>query len=54
MFVLKVKDFVQGCFVAEIAAGAYFRDEASYAEQNPWLQVPTNIVLITRIMLTKF
>ena len=51
MFVLK--DFVQSHFGAEIRAGAYFRDEASYAEQNPWLQVPTNIVLITRIMLTK-
>ena len=40
MFVLKVKDFVQGCFVAEIRAGTYFRDVngASYAEQNPWLQ----------------
>ena len=45
MFILK--DFVQGRFVAEIRAGAYFRDEASYAEQNPWLQVPTNIVLMT-------
>ena len=54
MFVLK--DFAQGRFVAEIRAGAYFCDKASlsYAEQNPWLQVPTNIVLITRIMLTKF
>ena len=29
MFVLKY--FVQGRFVAEIRAGAYFRDEASYA-----------------------
>ena len=48
------KDFVQGRFVVEIRAGAYFCDEASYAEQNPWLQVPMNIVLITRIMLTKF
>ena len=38
MFILK--DFVQGRFVAEIRAGAYFRDEASFAEQNPWLQVP--------------
>ena len=26
----------------------------SYAEQNPWLRVPTNVVLITRVMLTKF
>ena len=52
MFVLK--DFVQGCFVAEIRAGAYFRDEASYAEQNPWLKMPANILLPTRIMLTKF
>ena len=52
MFVLI--DFVQGRFVVEIREGAYFCDEASYAEQNPWLQVPTNIILITRIMLTKF